>query len=132
MRYLLALTIPANTPATAPVEDTLAVAHGTLIQAVIQIPPGSAGLAGVRILRYRDPIVPATPQAWITGDGDVFPIPESRPIHEAPYELIVQGYNLDDLYEHTITVHVDVMPEDPAGPQAQMGLLKKISGLLGL
>jgi hypothetical protein len=132
MRFVGSIEIPASTPATAPAEISVKVTYGTLVQIVVQIPPGPAGLAGVRVLRYRHQIMPASPEVWIFGDGDVFEIPERLEIHEDPFELVIQGYNDDDTYPHTITVHVDVLPEDPSGAKAQMSVLEQLKQLFGL
>jgi len=132
MRFTHALTIPANTSKAAPVRETENVTFGILAQVQIQIPPGPAGLAGVRVYRWSHQIVPASPDLWLVGDDDIFTLPERVELHEAPLELLCEGYNEDDLYEHTIILHFDVLPEDPAGPKAQIGILEQLRQLFGL
>jgi len=72
------------------------------------------------------------PDLWVVGDDDIFTLPERVELHEAPLELLCEGYNEDDLYEHTIILHFDVLPEDPAGPKAQIGILEQLRQLFGL
>jgi len=94
--------------------------------------PGPAGLAGIRILRWGRQIIPALGETWLTGDDTVLDIPERLGVMDSPHTLTVAGYNDDDLYPHTVTIHLDVLPVDRGSAQQGGGMLGRLRDALGL
>lgn len=132
MRYTVDITVAANTSASAPSQTTLQIAPGTLVQCSIQFPPGPAGLVGVRIHRWGRQIIPSLGSGWIVGDDVTHNIPERLDVLQSPHSVEVVCYNDDDLYDHAVTVHLDVLPADGASGQAGTGLITRLRDALGL
>lgn len=108
MIYRVELDLPANTPASATVKETLSVCYGWIKSLVVLFPPGHAGLTYGRILYHGRQIFPTTSGQWFRGDDHRVEFPDNYPIVEQPYTLEVEGYNLDDTYEHTISFEIYV------------------------
>lgn len=71
IRYLpYTISTAAFTPTTAPLVTPLNVASVMLVSAQIMIPPGHAGLTGIRLDTSGGTIMPfSNPPSWIFGDG---------------------------------------------------------------
>lgn len=105
--YPLLLLIPKSTPIGAPVEVRVNCGLPVVTSGFITIPPGPAGLAFFRLLTRSTPIYPATSE-WISGDDKQFPFSGYWRMDGPPWVVILQGYNLDDTFPHTITALVTV------------------------
>jgi hypothetical protein len=104
------ITIPANTPLTAPTTAILKIAHGIISEFMVRPRPGHAGLAHCVILHHEHQIAPSTTDMSLF--GDTFPIDwgEYYEVYQPPYELKIRGWNDDDTYEHTFDIFVAVLP----------------------
>jgi len=115
MNYRASLTIPANTPATSPVEQEVQLGHGMLTTTRIRLPAGHAGLAHLRIYRWEHQLYPTSADRDYAGDDEVIEIEDQVPIDEPPYTLTLWGYNTDDTYAHTFEVSFTLRPEAGLG-----------------
>ena len=106
MIYQKSLTIPAGTTKAEPVSDYMEVNKGFIYQVTAIIPTGCAGLAGIRILDGIYQAYPTTPNEWFIGDGSHHSFTDSYIKETPPYLFTLEGYNLDDTYDHTLTVMV--------------------------
>jgi hypothetical protein len=106
MIYQRSLLIPSGTTQDSPVSTTLEANKGFIYQVNVIIPSGCVGLAGVRILDGIYQAYPTTPNEWFIGDGTHHNFSDSYIKSEPPYSFTVEGYNLDDTYDHTITVMI--------------------------
>lgn len=104
MIYQKSITIPVNTLKDEPVSVEMEVNKGFIYQVNAIIPSGCVGLAGVRILDGIYQAYPTTPNEWFTGDATHHNFTDSYIKETPPYKFTVEGYNLDDTYEHTLTV----------------------------
>jgi hypothetical protein len=110
MFYETSLTIPKNTPESAPVVDTIPVHPGVVKRVEVLFPDGCVGLVHVRILYYERQLWPANPDSSFKGDGDKIAFDEDLELTGAPFEFTVEGWNMDDTYQHTPIVRLSVIP----------------------
>ncbi len=108
MSYELDFTIASGTPSGSPHEETLMIAPGTVTDVWITFPDGCADLAHVRFLYHTQQIWPYTRGAWFRGNGRTVHIRPNADLDEVPHELQIQGYNEDALYQHSVTIEVDM------------------------
>ena len=110
MFYEFTLTIPANTPATAPVESEVVLDHGRIVAVEVQFPRGCVGLVHVTINRELHQLWPSNPDGNIAGEDARISWSEDHPFLEVPYTLQLWGWNLDDTFPHTITFRLNLLP----------------------
>lgn len=120
MRYQKAVTAPPNTAAAAPVSDRVRLTVGKITTATVSFPAGCAGLAGARVLRGGHQLWPVMGAAWFVSDDFTIEIDEGLYLTDEPLDLVLEVYNTDLLYSHTITLQVDLI-EPYADPILIMG-----------
>jgi len=112
MFYETQLLIPKNTPATAPVEAVLYIHPGAVKRISVFFPPGCVGLARCIIQYWERQIWPSNPDSFLSGDDISIVFSEDFEIIDPPFEFVVQGWNLDDTYPHTVTARVEILPNE--------------------
>lgn len=108
MYYATSVTVPANTSETDPVTVTMELTAGWLSEMRIGFPAGCAGLAGVRVRRFDHQILPLTMGEWLKYDNIFFRCPLWEDLRDEPNEVILELYNDDDTFAHTIAIHAIV------------------------
>jgi hypothetical protein len=126
------LTIPANTPATAPVRTTISLSPGTITEISVLFPPKKGAFVGVRILRFERVHWPTNPDKWIVADGETVDWDEDYDMDEEPFELHFEAYNTDDTFAHTVYFRVAVLESGRLEERQSAGLLGRIGEFLGL
>ena len=111
MLYTIPLTIPANTPATAPVETSQVIDRGVITRVEVQFPSGCAGLAHVRIIVGERQVWPTDPDTTFIGDGQNISWADDYSLLSHNPVVRVQGWNLDDTYQHIPIVRIVVAVE---------------------
>lgn len=108
MNFQHTLTIPAETTAINPTRERIRLTAGMVSSIYPIVPSGCYGLVGVRILRGNFQLWPMTEGEWFVADGfaDVFSV--TFPLEAAPYELVIEGYNIDDTYAHSISFRIGI------------------------
>jgi hypothetical protein len=124
--YEHSLEIPANTPAAAPVKLTWPLSRGVITRMTVFFPPGCAGLARIRIFRGHTQTWPLDLGEWIKGDGQEVLVESYYELTAYPYELNVEGINLDDTYPHTPVLRCIIVPEEVGNLARVLG---RIAGL---
>jgi len=128
--YSLILTIPANTPLTAPVATRARVPRGVITEIRLDFPSGCAGFAYVRLFALDKQIYPSNLGAYYRGDGIVYLISDHYPLTEYVQEVRLEGYNLDDTYPHTVTLGLTVAPTEAR--KSATGMLEQLKQTFGL
>ena len=123
MIYNKPLTISADTAIAAPASVSLPVVDGTLKQLFITFPAGCAGLVGVRVLFSERVIFPSNPDEWFIADNITFDFGENLKIDDKPFSFDLEGYNLDCIFDHTVTFRMAIQKE-------KADLLSRLIGLL--
>ena len=120
MIFVEALTIPANTPKTAPIIATIPIIQGTITLVSVQFPPGVNALAHVKVLWGLYQLFPSNEQGDFATGGETVVWDETIDITTEPLQLVMQGWNLDDTYDHTITLRVVMKPATNQQSTAQV------------
>lgn len=128
MRYQQSLTIAANTAETDAVSARMRLTVGKISAATIAFPAGCQGLVGVRVLRGGHQLWPTAIAEWFVSDDFIIHIEEGYYLTDEPLELVLQAYNVDEEYSHTITLSIDLI-EPAADPIAMLdNIAKRIAG----
>lgn len=108
MLYSYSLTIPPNTPQDNPIELEMPLTPGIISGVDIRFPPGCAGLARCVIKYHEGVIFPSSAESYFA--ADTYPIQwvENLQFNVIPAVLTLVGWNIDNLYEHTITCHIAI------------------------
>jgi hypothetical protein len=95
------LTIPANTPASAPVSLPCVFRQGEVIEIDVKVPPGPSGNVGFFVGAGGSQYVPRTVGSFVMPDKDYFVWPISNAINSGSWS--VTAYNTD-IFPHNIQV----------------------------
>jgi hypothetical protein len=126
------ISVPENTAEAAPHIETIDIQSGVVHRVHISIPSGHAGLTGVRVLRGLHQVAPTSASEWFQGDDMELDYQEYIEIAEAPFELTIESFNLDDTYAHTFRVGIGVLPEWVLVPQLMLrDIMTGVSEILG-
>ncbi len=108
MIYSLSVTIPPNTQADNPIQETIECAQGLITRVHVRWRWGSANLCGVQLAHSGFKQWPLTIGEWFPSNPSPLEFPERYSIAVRPFALTLRAYNLDDTYEHTVWVGVVV------------------------
>jgi hypothetical protein len=112
MIYETRLTIPHNTPETSPLTVTLPLHPGVVNQFDLYFPPGCVGLVHARVFTWARQIFPSNPDSDFSGNDMLIHFPEQMELVDPPFAFVLLGWNLDDKFEHTVTLRVGITPFD--------------------
>jgi hypothetical protein len=132
MLFVEELTIPANTPITAPARVTIGLAPGTITEISVLFPPKKGVFVGVRLLRFERVQWPTNPDKWIIADGESVDWGEDYDLLDEPYELHLEAYNTDDTFAHTVYLRIAVLEVGRIEERQSAGILGQIAKFLGL
>lgn len=95
---------PCKMLATSPLLTTIALGQCTLDRVDLGFPDGCNRLLRVQV-RYHEIFIIPFNQDFTTGYNDiVLQIPMAFKVAQPPFELDIISYNLDDTYQHTLSV----------------------------
>lgn len=109
--HLLSLTVPANTAESALSESARFITRGEVLTMAMHFPPGSKGLLYAKVLLDRSQLWPIDLNEYWHGDNITFEYAESFKIAKAQSEITLQAYNLDDTYQHEVSLSFSLIPE---------------------
>lgn len=114
------MTIPKNVAIASYQSYILELPISQIYRIWIEFPLGCVGLVGVQLWRKVEQIFPLPAGVWLRSNGVTLNFYFSHLIDAEPYEVEIRGYNLDDTYQHTIWVGLELrgLPEEPT-PQMQ-------------
>ena len=115
MDYVIAPTIPSNTPESDPYKTSIYLPQGIVKHVFIYFPWGCAGLAYVTIYHNERQVWPTNKDGSYRGNATVVEFPESYTLPETSNKLMIVGWNLDDTYNHTPVVKFTVLHEEVPG-----------------
>jgi hypothetical protein len=95
------LTIPKNTAIASYVSYTLPLPISQSERIWLEFPKGCAGLVGIQLVRGTVQIFPLPTGTWFKTETPPISFKLSHLFDTEPYEITIRGYNLDDTYEHT-------------------------------
>jgi hypothetical protein len=108
MNYFYGVAIPKNTPQLTVVTTEIKLTKGTIDYISLFFPFGCAGLVGIQLWQYGYQLFPTNRDSYYLGDNVLIPFSTIVDISEEPFNLYVKGYNLDDLYNHTVYININM------------------------
>lgn len=130
MYYDFAITVPANTTATSPLETELKLTHGIIHRVEVQFPIGTRALTHCRLLHHTFGHLPTNPSGSFASDGYTIPIDENLEFFSEPYIIKAVCWNDDDTWAHTVTIRFGIMESKTA--IFFMGVMKGLAKMLKL
>jgi len=108
MFFCRSLTIPPNTPLGATARGSLRICEGVITHVWVRWYWGSGNLCGLRVLYNEFQFWPLSIGTWFPSAPEMLDFEEGIPVETEPFTLVLDGYNLDDTYPHTVWVAVNV------------------------
>lgn len=121
-------TIPKSTPIATPLTYTLNLPIGKINKLWIEYPKGCSGLVGFQLHRSTRQIFPQPEDIWLRSDNSVMAFAFSHAIKTEPYEVLLKGYNIDDTYEHTIWIGLEMSGFNKELTPAMQAFMKTLTG----
>lgn len=112
MDFIRHITIPKNTYAESPKIDYIALPPGVIRQVGYFFPLGCKGLAHLTIWHGTVQQWPRSQAYSYTGDNTQRNFPSDYILLEALNLLTIKTWNLDDTWQHTVTVHLTLLGEE--------------------
>ena len=117
MFYDFSFTIPANTAKKTPETSVILLTYGVIHRLEIGFPKGCAGLVYLQIMDGLHQLWPTNADGAFNTDDYTIPINEFHLLDRSPYRLRLEGWNLDDTYNHTLEVRIGVLPAGVLQPE---------------
>jgi len=129
--YEFEVTVPAGTPADAPVSDVLQLEHGIIHRVIIDMPVGANHLVLVALDRGLHQLIPSNPSGNIASNLIPRVWDTWLPLEEEPYEITARAWSPNATYQHVIRVSLAIDRRDVLIPgQQQISFLGRLEGLL--
>ena len=112
MIYGRRITFTHGGASTSPERTVWKLTEGMIYQVEIAFPPGCAGLVSVRLSDHAGQLYPYDRGEWFSGDGETITFPETHAVEGEPFELLVDGYNEDETYDHTVSFRIGFVTRD--------------------
>ena len=109
MIFKVDVPLPSNTPILTPIDITMVLTSGMVKKIGVYFPWGCAGLAGIQVIRRTWQLAPITRGEWLASNELLLTNSYNFNLNVEPYELIIRGYNIDDTYDHTPFVIVEII-----------------------
>ena len=129
MYYFQEITVPANTTEASPQRTVLKVTAGIAREQWVMFPDGCYGLTHIQIRHHGWQVWPWDPRQSFHWNDYVFHIQDRYPFTAEPYEMVILTWNLDDVYDHTVTF---AMVVDASPPPTELADLAQIMQELGM
>jgi hypothetical protein len=126
------ITIEADTKDTNPLKQWLKLPKGIITHIDVKFPAGCHGMVQIRLFRENLQLIPLSSDEWVTGDDETIPTNTYYELLDDPYKLQFKGCSPDCDYDHTVTVRIEVQPEQAAGVASLTRMVKMALEKMGL
>jgi hypothetical protein len=126
MFYVCEQTIPAQTTKEVPLRTSYRLSAGVITSIKVHWPYGAGNLAGVRLLINEFQYWPLSPNTWFNSTRRDLEFKEWFPIDSDEVDMVLEGYNDDDSFSHTVTVYIEVSRPDVT--EQATSLLRYLAG----
>ncbi len=109
MIYKVDVAIDANTSIKDATNTTIKLTKGRIKKIEVYFPWGCAGLVGIQIIRKTWQLAPLTRGEWLKGNNLLLSHGYDYDLNTAPYQLVIKAYNLDDTFNHTPFVIIEII-----------------------
>lgn len=110
MLYAWDIELERDHSSLTPEKTVLKLEKGTITRCEIVFPTGCCGLVYIHIDDGLHQVWPKNPDYQLSGNGGIIASTDEYPIKEPPLELYFYGWNTDEIYHHTITVRIQIVP----------------------
>jgi len=117
--YVFPITIPAGTLESAKTKTTLKLTAGRITRVHLEFPAGHMGLTHIHINVGLHQLYPTNPDADFSSSNETISFVEDLLLDRPPFEVQAHAWNLDDTYEHTITVRLELESLTPGRSLAE-------------
>ena len=100
----------ANRTEITKTKQELFMEKGTITRVEIVFPVGCANLVFVHLDDALHQVWPKDPQYKFIGDGAMIVCTDEYEIKEQPFTIQFHGWNTDEIYDHTITIRIQIVP----------------------
>ena len=111
MYYAWNILLERENTSVTPEKTILAIEKGTIIRCETVFPSGCAGLVFCHIDHALHQVYPKNPNYQYSGNGESIVATDEYDIKEEPYQVEFYGWNTDEIYDHTITVRIQIVPK---------------------
>lgn len=111
MFYTWNFTLPLGKDATQKTKEILSLERGTITRCEVVFPSGCAGLVFCHINQTLHQVYPKNPDYQYTGNGETIMASDEYELKEEPFQLEFYGWNTDEVYPHTVTVRIQLVPK---------------------
>jgi len=132
VKVYLDYTVLTTHTLAALLREKFKVDMGLITWAGIYFPAGCNGLVNAKLYFQAHQILPRTQEAWCHGNDGWWDSEMYVPVDASPLQCMLEAYANNTLFNHTITVAVEIMPFEMV-PQWDTLILtsKKLVELLG-
>ena len=127
MFYDFAISIPAGTLESSPVEEVLELNEGIIHRVEVEFYPGPRRYVWVKIFRHEHQLWPTNPDGSFKTDAYSIAFDEYYELKGEPLQLLVRGYSPDADYPHVVTIRIGILESKMA-----ILLLHALQGLMKL
>ena len=110
MLYAWDIKLTKDRSVATPEKTILKLEKGTITRCEVVFPTGCCGLVFIHINDGLHQVWPKNPDYQLTGNGGIIASTDEYPVKEPPLELYFYGWNTDEIYDHTITVRLQIVP----------------------
>ncbi len=108
------ISVLLNTLPASPLKTEIDVGPGILRRVWIRWRWGVGNLGGCRIKCHEFQYWPLTRGQWFPSSVEPLEFEEDMDLGDLPLQFVVEAYNLDDSYPHTLWVAFNVLRPGPA------------------
>ena len=111
MYYAWNVTLTKGNSAVTPEKTVFNLENGIITRCEIVFPSGCSGLVFCHINQALHQVYPKNPEFQFTGNGETIIASDEFNLKEEPHQLEFFGWNTDEVYDHTITVRIQIVPQ---------------------
>jgi hypothetical protein len=106
--FHLIMTTPKNTSQSSYLSTSITLPVGRINALWVEFPSGCVGLAGFQLWRGARQIFPLKEGVWQVGDNIFIRLPFTHIMFTEPLQIVGRSYNLDDTFQHRMTVILEM------------------------
>jgi len=110
MYYAWNITLTNTGSAASPEKTVLKLEKGIIVKCEVVFPFGCCGLVFCHIDHALHQVYPKNPDYQFKGNGETIIASDEYELKDEPHQLEFYGWNTDEVYDHTVTVRIQIVP----------------------
>jgi len=110
MKFFLDVTVLTTHTAAAPLIAEFDIDRGIITEAGVYFPAGCNGLVFAKLYYQSHQILPRNQESWCHGNDGWWSEEAAFPVIDSPMTIKIEAYATGTIYNHTITIIVEVSP----------------------